>query len=90
MMKRKRVGLIPVQATAKARRLRWNRKALQGRPRKAHNLMMKLRVEADDSIDKEGYVVRHGLPQKKHSVAPGSRHCLREAVDSNRRGSKKH
>ena len=39
-------------------------------------------------MNEEEHVVPHGLSQKKHSVAPGSSHyCLREAMDSKRRGT---
>ena len=89
--KRKRVGIIPVQATAKSRRmfkLRGSRSAIQGRPRKEQRLAVQLTVGEDD--DSDGGVVRHKLPHKKQRAAPGAGHSLMESVSANRRASKKH
>ena len=89
-VKKKKIGIIPVQATAKRRRLykmRGNRSAVQGRPRLAQRLSVQLAVD-DDDLD--GGVVRHKLPTKKQRTCPSSSHNLDQAVTDNRRPSKKH
>lgn len=89
-VKRKKIGVIPVQATAKSRRLykmRGNRSAVQGRPRLAQRLTVQLAVD-DDDLD--GGVVRHFLPSKKPRVSNSKVHSLDKAVVDNRRSSKKH
>ena len=89
-VKRKKIGVIPVQATAKSRRLykmRGNRSAVQGRPRLAQRLTVQLAVD-DDNLD--GGVVRHFLPSKKPRVSNSKVHSLDKAVVDNRRVSKKH
>ena len=85
------MGIIPVQATAKSRRmfkLRGSRSAIQGRPRKEQKLAVQLSVGEDDGSD--GGVVHHKLPHKKQRLAPGVGHSLMESVGANRRASKKH
>ena len=82
--------MIPVQATAKSRRLfklRGSRSAIQGRPRLAQRLVVQLAVD-DDDLD--GGEVRHKLPSKKKRLCPSSEHNLNNAVKANRRPSKKH
>ena len=89
-MKKKKAGIIPVQATAKSRRLykmRGSRSSVQGRPRAAQRLSVQLAVD-DGELD-EGEV-RHKLPTKKMRLCPSSDHNLDNAVEANRRQSKKH
>ena len=89
-VKRKKSGMIPVQATAKSRRLfklRGSRSAIQGRPRLAQRLVVQLAVD-DDDLD--GGEVRHKLPSKKKRLCPSSEHNLNNVVKANRRPSKKH
>ena len=91
MKKRKKIGLIPVQATARSRRLfkmRGSRSAVQGRPRQATRLVVQMAVGEDDDTD--GGIVRHKLPNKKKRSHPGSEHSLQAAVKANRKASKKH
>ena len=85
------MGIIPVQATAKSRRmfkLRGSRSAIQGRPRKEQKLAVQLSVGEDDGSD--GGVVCHKLPHKKQRLAPGAGHSLMESVGAPRQASKKH
>ena len=89
-VKKKRAGIIPVQATVKSRRLykmRGSRSAMQGRPRAAQRLSVQLAVD-DGELD--GGEVRHKLPTKKRSLCPSSEHNFDNAVEANRRQSKKH
>ena len=91
LKKRKKIGLIPVQATARSRRmfkLRGSRNAVQGRPRQATRLAVQLAVGEDDETD--GGVVRHKLPTKKKRSHPGEENSLQSAVKANRKASKKH
>ena len=89
--KRKKVGLIPVQATAKSRRLvkmRGSRNAIQGRPRKRSSLDIQMCIGEDNDTD--GGIVRHKLPVKKKRVQEAGEHSLSSAILNNRRHSKKH
>ena len=89
--KRKQRSLIPVQPTAKSRRLykmRGSRAAVQGRPRSAQRLAVQLTVGDGDGTD-DG-VLRHKLPTKKKRAKGSSAHDLMGAVSANRRASKKH
>ena len=88
--RKKTVGLIPVQSTAKARRLykmRGRRLALQGRPRLGSRLASQLVL--GDGEDDEGGILRHKLPSGKQSKKNGARHNLCSAVLANKRSSKK-
>ena len=88
MTKRKKIGFIPVQATAKSRRLyklRGSRPARQGRSRLSSRLAVQMTVGEDDEED--GGVVRHKLPSKSHKK--GSAHKLSASVLANKRGTKK-
>ena len=90
-MKRKRIGLIPVQSTAKSRRLyklRGSKSAVQGRPRLGQRLTVQLTVGEEEDTD--GGVVRHKLPSKNKKKGGGAEHNLSSAVTANRRASKKH
>ena len=81
-----------MQATARSRRLyklRGSRSAVQGRPRLGTRLAVQLAVGEDDDTD--GGIVRHKLPSgKKKRARPGAEHSLNNAVEANRRASKKH
>ena len=83
--------MIPVQSTAKSRRLykmRGRRPALQGRPRQGTKLLSQMVV--GDGEDEDGGIVRHKLPGGKQCKKRVSGHSLASAVLSNRRSSKKH
>jgi hypothetical protein len=85
------IGLIPVQATARSRRLfklSGSRSAVQGRPRLASRLVVQMAVGEDDET--EGGIVRHKLSNKKKRSHAGSEHSLISAVKANRKASKKH
>ena len=89
MLKRKRIGLIPVQATAQSRRMfkmRGRAPALQGRPRNSQRLAVQLTVGAEEEED--GGVVRHKLPTMKKRKRTS--HSLVSATEANKRASKKH
>ena len=89
--KKKKVGLIPVQATARSRRmykLRGSRTAVQGRPRLAHRLAVQMAV--GDTEDTDGGILRHKLPGRKQRNHAGGEHRLAAAISANRRASKKH
>ena len=89
VLKRKKTGLIPVQATAKSRRLyrtRGSRTAVQGRSRLSQGLSIQLAV--GDTDQEDSGVLRHKLPSKKRKV--GSAHSLGSSVSANKRGTKKH
>ena len=89
VLKRKRIGLIPVQATAQSRRMfkmRGRAPALQGRPRNSQRLAVQLTV-GDEQEDDDG-VVRHKLPTLKQRNRTS--HSLVSATESNKRASKKH
>ena len=80
--------MIPIQATAKARRhfkMRGWGLAMQGRPRLSEKQSVQLAVAGGS--DGEGFV-RHKLPSKKRKT--GASHSLSEAVASNKRAAKKH
>ena len=83
--KRKNSGNIPVQSTAKSRRLFKHRGAgpsQQGRPTNEQSLQIQLVVNDEDDF------VAHSIPKKhKKKKFP---HSLAKAVDSNRPGEKKH
>ena len=91
VLKRKKVGLIPVQATAKSRRvykLRRSRSAITGRPRRAQKLAVQMNV---DDNEEAGGVLRHKLPHhKKRKVSKGNIHNLMSAVSEGRGPNKKH
>ena len=87
--KRKKIGVIPVQATAKSRRLykmRGSRAGLQGRPRLGQRLAVQLYLGNGDEDD--GGVVRHTMPYKKQKTGAG--HSLNKSVASNKRSARKH
>ena len=89
-LKRKKSGMIPVQVTAKSRRvykLRGSRSAHTGRPRKEHKLAVQMNVDDDEEA---GGVLRHKLPYKKRKVGKGNVHDLMSAVSEGRGPSKKH
>ena len=91
MKKKKKIGLIPVQATARSRRLyklRGSRSAVQGRPRLTDRLIVQLAVGEDEDTD--GGILRHKLPGRKQRSHKGGEHSLMAAVLANRRASKKH
>ena len=94
--------MIPIQATAKARRqfkMRGRGLARQGRPRLSEKRQSvaggdggSVRHEdgeglAGSGVEVEGSV-RHKLPSKKRKI--GVSHSLSEAVASNKRSAKKH
>ena len=84
--KRKRKKLIPVQTTAKARRVRKNAGrtlALIGCRRKDGEKRKQLNIEEDSES------VWHSLPKQKKRK-PAQIHSLSAAVECNRAGSKKH
>ena len=90
MGRRKNIGLIPVQATARSRRLykmRGRRPALQGRPRLGSRLAVQLLVEDDG--DGDAGIVRHKLPGKQ-TQKKGAGHSLSSSVLANKRCAKKH
>ena len=87
--KRKKIGLIPIQATARSRRMyrmRGRRTALQGRPRKGQGPAVQLTV--GDEEEQDGGIVRHKLPTKDRKR--GAAHSLDSAVLANKRSTKKH
>ena len=85
--KRKKIGVIPIQSTAKARRLykmRGRNKAVTGRPRAMQRLSVQMTVGDDD--DQDAGIVRHKLPGKQTKKGPG--HSLNNAIVNNKRCSK--
>ena len=89
VLKRKKIGLIPVQTTAKSRRLykmRGSRAAVQGRPR--HGQRMSVQLDIGEGEEDDGGVLRHKLPSMKRKTGPG--HSLSNAVSANKRSTKKH
>ena len=79
--------MIPIQSTAKARRLykmRGRSKAITGRPRAAQRLSVQMTVGDDDEED--AGIVRHKLPGKK--VKKGRDHNLNKSVVMNKRSTK--
>ena len=85
-LKRKKSGLIPVQATARSRRvykMRGSRSAVAGRPRNAQRLEVQMNV--DDDLEEDG-VLRHKLPCKKRKSGKGHVHDLMSAVSAVVRG----
>ena len=89
--KRKKIRLIPVQSTAKSRRLfklRGSRPGIQGRPRKGQRLTVQLDLGNCEGDDDDGGVVRHKLPGKKRKT--GQAHSLSDAVAANKRSARKH
>ena len=88
VLKRKKIGLIPVQVTAKSRRvykIRGSRSAVAGRPRLGLKLSVQMNV--DDENEDDG-VLRHKLPTKKRKK--GDIHDLMSSVGAGRGPSKKH
>ena len=88
VLKRKKIGLIPVQVTAKSRRvykMRGSRSAVAGRPRLGLKLSVQMNV--DDENEDDG-VLRHKLPTKKRKK--GDIHDLMSSVGAGRGPSKKH
>ena len=89
-LKRKHMGIIGVQATAKSRRvhkMRGSGVAIQGRPRHGQSLTVQLTVGDEDKENDAG-VLRHKLPAK--TVRQGLSHSLNNAVLANKRSVKKH
>ena len=79
--------MIPVQSTAKARRLykmRGRSKAVTGRPRAMQRLSVQMTIGDDD--DQDAGIVRHKLPGKK--VKKGPDHSPNSAIVKNKRSSK--
>ena len=88
--KRKKIGFIPVQSTAKSRRLfklRGRRPAVPGRSRLDQRVTVQLSV-GEDVDEEDGGITRHKLPSKK--VKTGGAHSLSSSVAKNKRGTKKH
>jgi hypothetical protein len=84
--KRKKLGRINVQVTARSRRrfkLRGSRMAIMGAPTKSQSLKRQLEVDDDEET------VRHKLPTLK-KMKPKQTHSLQNDVAKNRRASKKH
>ena len=84
--KRKKLGIIPVQVTAKSRRiykLRGSRTAIMGAPTKSQALKRQLNITDEDEI------VRHKVPTLKRPKQK-QKHSLENDVGLNRRSSKKH
>ena len=82
------MGKIPIQASAKRRRiikLRGSSSAIQGRPRKGTRLTVQLNV--GEVSEDEGGILRHKLPSKKRKK--GADHSLESAVSGNKRATKK-
>ena len=87
-MKRKKISSIPVQATAKSRRLhkmRGSRPAIQGRPRLGQKLRVQLTV--GEGEEEDGGIVRHKLPAKNYKKGTG--HSFSTSVAANKRSAKK-
>ena len=61
---------------------------MQGRPRQTSRVVVQMAVGEDDDTD--GGVVRHKLPSKKKRSHAGAEHSLMNAVQANRKASKKH
>ena len=79
--------MIPIQSTAKARRLykmRGRSKSVTGRPRAMQRLSLQMTVGDDD--DQDVGIVRHKLPGKQAKKGPG--HSLNAAIVNNKRSSK--
>ena len=88
-MKRKQIGMIPVQATTKSRRqikMKGRGPAIQGRPRLVTQLKRQLEVGDDDEDD--GGILRHKLPSKKNRKV--AVHSLMESVRAGKSATKKH
>ena len=86
--KRKNRGLIPVQQTAKTRRV-WKHRGSQPATggRKVKDLEIRTQVLADfDGVDDAVY---HSLPKQKKQQ-PKQVHSLNSSVQANRAGTKKH
>ena len=84
MKKKKKIGLIPVQATARSRRLyklRGSRSAVQGRPRLTDRLIVQLAVGEDEDTD--GAILRHKLPGRKQISNKGGENSLMAAMLAN-------
>ena len=84
--KRKKLGRIPVQVTARSRRkfkLRGSRMAIMGAPTKSQAVKRQLQVDDDEET------VRHKLPKLK-KMKTKQTHSLQHAVEKNQRVSKKH
>ena len=84
--KKKKLGLIPVQVTARSRRkfkLRGSRSAIMGAPTKSQAVKRQLESNEDEEI------VRHKLPALKKKKTK-QHHSLQNDVSLSRRSSKKH
>ena len=87
--KRKKIGLIPIQSTSKARRLykmRGRSKAVTGRPRSGQKLISQM-VVADDDEGLDSGIVRYKLPGGKASKR-ATDHNLKLSVEKNKRSRK--
>lgn len=79
--------MIPIQSTAKARRLykmRGRSKTITGRPRAAQRLAVQMTVGDDD--DEDAGIVRHKLPAMK--IKKKAAHSLKKSVEANKRSAK--
>ena len=82
---RKKGRLIPIQTTAKSRRLNKNRGryvSSAGRRRKDQKKTLQL------IVSESGEILRHALPNQRKKKAQG--HSLSNAVNTNRMVAKKH
>ena len=85
--KRKKLGRIPVQVTARSRRvfkIRGKRPAKAGAPTKQQALKRQLEVTEEEEI------LRHKLPGPSKKSKKKQVHKLSKAVEENRSASKKH
>ena len=90
VMKRKKLGMIPVQVTAKSRRafkIRGSRTAPSGRPRKGQSLSLQMNLDDDEE---DSGILRHKLPSKKKQKGSGNSHNLMASVSAGKGPSKKH
>ena len=86
-MKGKKIGRILIQSTSRSRRIykmRGRGPSIQGRPRKNEVVQTEIEVNTDGGE----VVVRHKLPSMKRKAADF--HSLMNAVNYNKRSSKKH
>ena len=84
--KKKKLGKIPVQVTARSRRvykLRGSRTAIMGAPTKSQALKRQLNITDEEEI------VRHKVQSLKRPKKK-QKHSLENDVNLNRRSSKKH